>query len=295
MSAFIRFTTPGNPSITDWPTRKWPMFSSITSGDGGDRGHVGVGQAMPGMALEPQADQRRRPGTQPLELARPALGIGAGVQFDDGGAEPGRRLELGRVGVEEQRDPDAAPSRSAATCGPSAAACPAASRPPSVVTSWRRSGTRQHAAGRSRSAIATISSVAAISMLSRISGDSGDPLEVRVADVPAVLAQMDGDAVRAGADRHQRRRERVGMRAAARVADRRHVVDVHAEANAHAGPPIRSAIRSAAIRLVGSARFCPAMSKAVPWSGEVRTIGRPSVMFTPLAMSSVFSGISAWS
>ncbi len=58
----------------------------------------------------------------------------------------------------------------------------------------------------------------------------------------------------------------------------------------------RAAARSiAAIRLVGSARPVPAMLKAVPWSGEVRMIGRPSVVFTPWCMSSVFSGISAWS
>ena len=37
---------------------------------------------------------------------------------------------------------------------------------------------------------------------------------------------------------------------------------------------------SAAIRLDGSAVPVPAMSKAVPWSGEVRTKGRPSVTLT---------------
>ena len=42
----------------------------------------------------------------------------------------------------------------------------------------------------------------------------------------------------------------------------------------------RAASRSAAMRLVGSARPVPAMSKAVPWSGEVRTKGRPSVTLT---------------
>ena len=42
----------------------------------------------------------------------------------------------------------------------------------------------------------------------------------------------------------------------------------------------RAASRSAATRLVGSARPVPAMSKAVPWSGEVRTKGRPSVTLT---------------
>ena len=45
---------------------------------------------------------------------------------------------------------------------------------------------------------------------------------------------------------------------------------------------------------IGACRW-PAMSKAVPWSGEVRTIGRPSVTLTPSSKCSVFSGISAWS
>ena len=45
---------------------------------------------------------------------------------------------------------------------------------------------------------------------------------------------------------------------------------------------LSSAARSiAAIRLVGSALPVPAMLNAVPWSGEVRMIGRPSVVFTP--------------
>lgn len=37
----------------------------------------------------------------------------------------------------------------------------------------------------------------------------------------------------------------------------------------------------AAIKLDGSAIPLPAMSNAVPWSGDVRTIGKPSVTFTP--------------
>jgi len=58
--------------------------------------------------------------------------------------------------------------------------------------------------------------------------------------------------------------------------------------------PASSVARSiAAIRLVGSARPVPAILNAVPWSGEVRMIGRPSVVFTPWCISSVFSGISA--
>ena len=56
-----------------------------------------------------------------------------------------------------------------------------------------------------------------------------------------------------------------------------------------------SAMRSPAIRLVGSARPVPTISSAVPWSGEVRTKGRPSVTLTPPAKSTVLIGIRAWS
>jgi 4-hydroxythreonine-4-phosphate dehydrogenase len=54
-------------------------------------------------------------------------------------------------------------------------------------------------------------------------------------------------------------------------------------------------VRSAAIRLAALALPVPAMSSAVPWSGEVRTKGRLSVTFTPRSKSMVLSGISAWS
>src|SRR5262249_1680532 len=51
----------------------------------------------------------------------------------------------------------------------------------------------------------------------------------------------------------------------------------------------------AARMLPGSALFIPAMSKAVPWSGLVRGMGRPTVMFTARSRSSSFSGIRPWS
>ena len=53
-------------------------------------------------------------------------------------------------------------------------------------------------------------------------GDLGlEPRHVVVADVAAVLAQMRGDAVGAGLDRELRGAHRIGMRAAARIADGR--------------------------------------------------------------------------
>ena len=58
---------------------------------------------------------------------------------------------------------------------------------------------------------------------------------------------------------------------------------------------MRSAVWIAWIIEVESAMPWPAMSKAVPWSGEVRTMGKPSVTLTPPEKSSVLIGISAWS
>src|SRR3954451_12320557 len=74
------------------------------------------------------------------------------------------------------------------------------------------------------------------------------------------------------------------------IAERRKVVD-----GAHCGfvAVIRAARRNAAIRLAGLARPVPAMSKAVPWSGEVRTNGNPSVTLTASSNAIVLMGIRA--
>src|SRR5690606_823722 len=60
--------------------------------------------------------------------------------------------------------------------------------------------------------------------------------------------------------------------------------DQHGNPDCHAGRLLRArsvASWSAAIMLEGSARPVPAMSSAVPWSGEVRTKGSPRVTLTP--------------
>ncbi len=57
----------------------------------------------------------------------------------------------------------------------------------------------------------------------------------------------------------------------------------------------RSASFSAAMRLAGLAKPRPAMSNAVPWSGEVRTNGRPRVTLTPSSKASVLTGMRPWS
>ena len=68
----------------------------------------------------------------------------------------------------------------------------------------------------------------------------------------------------------------------------------------HLAPPTyalvsRMAMPSAASKLCVEAMPFQAMSKAVPWSTEVRTIGRPSAMFTPPSKSSNFDGMWPWS
>ena len=47
--------------------------------------------------------------------------------------------------------------------------------------------------------------------------------------------------------------------------------------------------------LAWSATSLPAMSKAVPWSTDVRMIGNPSVTFTESPKASSFTGTSPWS
>src|ERR1700682_2884436 len=57
----------------------------------------------------------------------------------------------------------------------------------------------------------------------------------------------------------------------------------------------RSASFSAARRLAGLARPVPARSNAVPWSGEVRTNGSPSVTLTARSNAIVLIGARTWS
>ena len=70
---------------------------------------------------------------------------------------------------------------------------------------------------------------------------------------------------------------------------------VQAARSRRGGVASRPASRKAAIRLAGRARPVPAISKAVPWSGEVRRKGKPSVTLTASSKASVLIGIKAWS
>ena len=68
---------------------------------------------------------------------------------------------------------------------------------------------------------------------------------VLIGNVPTVLAQMRGDAVRACFLRQQRGADGIGVGRAARIADGRHMIDVDAEAQ----------MAAAAIRACGHARL----------------------------------------
>ena len=71
--------------------------------------------------------------------------------------------------------------------------------------------------------------------------DAADQLrDILVHDVAPVLAQMRGDAVGAGRLRDLRGADRIGMQPAARVAERRDMIDVDAQSQpfAHVAHPI---------------------------------------------------------
>ena len=157
------------------------------------------------------------------------LAVGAGVQLDHRRADPVRRLDLPAVGGDEDRDAAAGLAQRRDEVRRAGSRRCATSSPPSVVRSSRRSGTRQTACGRWRSAIACISSVAAIS---RLSGSVSSAISAAMSasvmwrrssrrcavmpSAPAASASLRGA-------------QRVGIGAAAGVAHRRDVVDVHAE------------------------------------------------------------------
>ena len=141
-------------------------------GNRGDRLHVLIVQAVPGVHLEPEAGGVARGVAQSLAARAPAAAprgicVSAGMQLDGRRTDPHGRFELRRIRIHEQRQPECRRRRGCGR-GLSAATCDAASRPPSVVTSARRSGTRQQSAGRTAQAMRTISSVTAISKFIRV-------------------------------------------------------------------------------------------------------------------------------
>ena len=187
---------------------------------------------MARMHLDPVLRRQRRGVGQAAQLggARLAVqfGVAAGVQLDDRRAEADRRIDLRRIGLDEQRDahPRLAQLRDD---GRQALELPRRVDPAlgraflalfgddarRVRAVLQRD--REHFVGRRHLQIER-------------HGQAGrEPRDIVVGDVPAILTQMRGDAVRPRLDRQQRRPHRVGIPRPARIAHRRDVIDVDAE------------------------------------------------------------------
>ena len=121
---------------------------------------------------------------------------------------------------------------SAFTASPTRAPCPSTFKPPSVVTSWRDSGTRQQSCGSTFCAMRTISSVTAISRFmrvcraSRITVTSRSWMCRRSSRRCRVMLSAPASSASSAAY------SGIGIAAAARLAQRRHMIDVHAERDA---------------------------------------------------------------
>src|SRR6266849_3187973 len=81
-------------------------------GNGGDRPDRLVAEAVPGMAFEADRLGMRSGGDDPLQLplarSTRCVAISAGMQLDDRRAQMLRHVELALLGVDEERDTDAA-------------------------------------------------------------------------------------------------------------------------------------------------------------------------------------------
>ena len=191
------------------------------------------GEAVAGVAFEADALGVGGSRDQPVEVT-PAFGtlglaIGARMQLDHRRAQRLGGVELGRVGLDEQRDADAGfaqPPREWLQLGEAAHRIQAAFGRPLLALLRHEAGgmglvgkrDRQHLLGRRHLQV------------ERQVDFPGQPVDVAVGDMPAILAQMGGDAVGAGLGGQPRRAHRVGMAPASGVADGRHVIDVDPEA-----------------------------------------------------------------
>ena len=211
--------------------------------DGGDRLDVVIVEPMSGVDGQARGDAAKlRGGAQPFELARArgarGFGVGAGMQLDHRRARAPRRLDLRVIRIDEQRHADARRAQRRARRRRTRALCPATSRPPSVVTSWRDSGTRQQSWRHDLRAMRIISSVTAISRFmrvcsaSRIACTSRSWMWRRSSRRCSVMLSAPASSASSAACNG------IGIARAARLAQRRHVIDVDAERDARAAAAV---------------------------------------------------------
>ena len=234
MIAFISRTALSQPAKIECATIACPMFSSTMPGKRRDRLHVRVMQTVARVHLEPERvaeiDARR----DALELALlfgfvVRFGISARVQFDHRRAGFVRGANLRLVRIDEQRlraTPASASCRHAAF---TSSKRPATSRPPSVVTSSRFSGTRQTSCGLTSHAMSSISCVTAHSRFMRVFR-SGRSVRTSASTIwRRSSRRVQRDDVGARFLGGERGADRIGIRRAARIAQRGNVIDVHAQ------------------------------------------------------------------
>ena len=187
---------------------------------------------MAHVALEAELGAQHRALLQLREfgLLRGALqlAVAAGVQLDHRRPKRHRRFELARIGLDEKRDADAGVAQ------PRDHRLQVIVLARGVETALGRPllALLRHDAGRMRLVLQRDADHLGRGGHLEIERDlelAHQPVDVGVDDVPAILAQVRGDAVGAGCGGDQGRAQRIGELAATRVADGGDVIDVHAE------------------------------------------------------------------
>ena len=185
------------------------------------------GQPVSGVDFEAKRGRVCSGRLQPFEFTRPAMRIRPGVQLDDGCPQARRCVELAHVGRDEQTDADpriaqprderreavVLPRRVEAALGRALLATfgnDANRRRPVRQRDAEHFGRRRHLE------------------VERQPSRIDQPRDIVVGDVPPILAQVRGNAVRTRRRRHLRRTYGIGMRPTARVADGCDVIDVDA-------------------------------------------------------------------
>ena len=199
--------------------------------NGGDGDDIVKGQAMARMRLYAIFPRQRGGVGQPFQLrlasAFRQMRVSAGVELHHRRTQTNGGVNLSRIRLDEQADADASVFEArydgVEVIMPARRVQPAFGGP--LFALFRDDAGRvrfvpqrdfQHFLGRGHFQI------------QRQIGCRHDPRNIRIANMPPVFAQMRGDAVCAARRHHFRRPHRIRMLPAARIADRRHMVDIHA-------------------------------------------------------------------
>jgi hypothetical protein len=235
----------------------------------GNRRHRVIGQPVAGMHLEPQRIGHRGHLGQPrqfgIAVVEPPFGMGvaiaAGMQFDHRGADPVRGLDLAGIGGDEDRDPTARIAQGRDEMG----------QPVFLARDFKTAfgclllalfGDDAHRVGFVAQCDRLHFGRRRHLEVQRHRQDVHKPVDIGVRYVPAILAQMRGDAIGAGVFGQPGRAQGIGIGAAARIPHGRHMVDVHTQAqmaghgcgsSVLAGTVVAAALRVAAICSIFSA------------------------------------------